>query len=108
MVPPFLGVNGPALPGPPGPRQLADRFGVGGLVGWQPRRTACALSSTARLAKGLVPDLPWLQLLCRVATGQFVGRAVPLRAARATWALNAAVWTFRLPAIAPPFLGHLS
>src|SRR5512135_1591079 len=32
----------------------------------------------------------------------------PLRAARATRALNAAVWTFRLPAIAPPLLGHRS
>ncbi|HWE39637.1 MAG TPA: hypothetical protein VG406_24020, partial [Isosphaeraceae bacterium] len=30
----------------------------------------------------------------------------PLRAARATWALNAAVWTFRLPAISPPLLDH--
>src|SRR5882724_3103838 len=32
----------------------------------------------------------------------------PLSAARATWALNAAVWVFRLPAIVSPFLGHLS
>ena len=31
-----------------------------------------------------------------------------LRAARATWALNAAVWTFRLPAISPPLLDHRS
>src|SRR6188474_2565243 len=29
----------------------------------------------------------------------------PLRAARATWALNAAEWLFRLPAIGSPFLG---
>src|SRR6266496_1044865 len=32
----------------------------------------------------------------------------PLRAAKATWALNAAVCCFRLPFIVPPFLGHLS
>src|SRR5436309_1826241 len=32
----------------------------------------------------------------------------PLRAAKATWALNAAVCCFRLPAIVPPFLGHQS
>src|SRR4051812_27621436 len=32
----------------------------------------------------------------------------PLRASRATWALNAAVWTFRLPAITPPLLDHQS
>src|ERR1041384_7220769 len=32
----------------------------------------------------------------------------PLRAARATCALNAAVCCFRLPAIVPPFLGHHS
>src|SRR4029079_2535604 len=32
----------------------------------------------------------------------------PLRAAKATWALNAAVCCFRLPAIVPPFLGHPS
>src|SRR5512135_3662667 len=32
----------------------------------------------------------------------------PLRAARATRALNAAVWTFRLPAITPPLLDHQS
>src|SRR5262249_48863054 len=32
----------------------------------------------------------------------------PLRAARATWALNAAVYCFRLVAIITPFLGHQS
>src|SRR5262249_51038240 len=32
----------------------------------------------------------------------------PLRAARATWALNAAVCCFRLPAMNTPFLGHQS
>ena len=40
--------------------------------------------------------------------GQLVDGRSPLRAARATWALNAAVWIFRLPAIASPFLGHQS
>src|SRR5437764_8538621 len=32
----------------------------------------------------------------------------PLRAARATWFLNAAVCCLRLPAMVPPFLGHQS
>src|SRR3954463_619339 len=32
----------------------------------------------------------------------------PLRAAKATWALNAAVCCVRLPAIGSPFLGHQS
>ncbi len=32
----------------------------------------------------------------------------PLRAARATWALNAGECCFRMPAIVSPFLGHLS
>ena len=30
----------------------------------------------------------------------------PLRAAKASWTLNAAVWVLRLPAIVPPFPGH--
>jgi hypothetical protein len=44
-----------------------------------------------------------------VLAGQFVDSLVPLEsAAKATWALNAAECCFRLPAIASPFLGHLS
>ncbi len=36
---------------------------------------------------------------------QLVHRLVPLTATKATCALNAAQWLFRLPAIASPFLG---
>src|SRR5262249_10633764 len=77
------------------------------------RASASAVSTFAPLAKttsaparscffqawmrvGWTPNCPASSLTVRS----------PLIAARATWALNAAVWCLRLPAIASPFLGH--